>query len=211
MSRTTLLLADDHQLVAQALASLLTAQYELVGVVTDGKKLVEAAKELEPDVIVADLEMPELSGIEAMRQLRAMGSKSRFVMITMHADAALADEALRAGASGYLLKQSAAEELLRAISAAMNDQVYITPRIARELMTSLHSIRKSMAKMLTTRQREVLRLVADGKTMKEVAAELDLSPRTVEMHKYEMMHTLGVHTSAELVNYAVRHGLSTLI
>jgi DNA-binding NarL/FixJ family response regulator len=184
MNRTTLLLADDHELVAQALASFLTTHYELVGVVTDGRKLVDAGRALKPDVIVVDLEMPELSGIEAMRQLRAIGNASLFVMITMHADPALADEALRAGASGYVLKQSAADELLRAISASLSDQVFISPSISRDLVTSLRSAGKSTPRALTTRQREVLRLVADGKTMKEVAADLGVSPRTVEMHKY---------------------------
>jgi DNA-binding NarL/FixJ family response regulator len=212
MSRTRLLLADDHALVAQALASFLDKHYELSGVVTDGNELIAAAKRLSPDVIVADLEMPGVSGIEALRQLRAAGSAARFIVITMHTDAALADEALRAGASGYLLKHSAADELLVAISAALRGDVYITPRISRDLMTMLHTSGKSgAAHRLTARQREVLRLIATGQTMKEVAAQLDLSPRTVEMHKYEIMHSLGVRTTAELVNYAVRNGLATLI
>jgi DNA-binding NarL/FixJ family response regulator len=211
MSRTTLLLADDHALVAQALASFLDKRYELVGVVTDGNELIAAAKRLSPAVIVADLEMPGVSGIEALRQLRAAGSTARFILITMHTDAALADEALRAGASGYLLKQSAADELLVAIAAALRDEVYITPRISRDLMTMLRTSGKGVAHRLTARQREVLRHIAAGQTMKEVAAQLDLSPRTVEMHKYDMMQVLGVRTTAELVNYAVRNGLTTLV
>jgi DNA-binding NarL/FixJ family response regulator len=206
MERATVLLADDHRIVAESLAGLLRGSADVVGIVDNGEALVDAARRLRPRVIVADMSMPVMSGLDALRRLRADGVDARFVFLTMHADAALAGEALRAGASGYLLKQGAGEELLAAIKDVLAGRVYVSPLIARAVIGAL-SHPAPPAERLTLRQRDVLRLLAGGKSMKEVAAALDLSPRTVESHKYEMMHVLGVQSNAELIRYALRHGL----
>jgi len=200
------LLADDHQIVAEGLAKLLKDSYDLVGIANDGQQLLDAARKHRPDAIVADMSMPVMSGLDAMRQLRAEGIESRFLFLTMHGDPALAAEALRAGASGYLLKQSAGKELAKALRDALLGKVYLSPAISTAALAALGGTPPPEGR-LTPRQREVLRLVAEGKAMKEVAAALNLSRRTVESHKYEMMQTLGVETTAELIHYAFRHGL----
>ena len=207
MERASVLLADDHWVVAEGLASLLRSSYDLVGVATDGRQLVEAARKHRPDAIVADLSMPVMGGLDALRQLRDEGIEAKFLFLTMHADPALAARALRAGASGYLLKQSAGEELLMALREALVGRVYLSPQISAEALAALSGA-PSPADTLTARQRDVLRLVVEGKSMKEVAAALHLSRRTVESHKYEMMHTLGVQTTGELIQYAFRRGLA---
>ena len=207
MPRATLLLADDHALVAEGLATLLKGHFDLVGTVGDGSQLIEAAQELRPDVIVADMAMPVLSGLEALRRLKAEGLDAKVIFLTMHADAQLATAALRAGASGYVLKHSAGEELITAIQEALQGRTYLTPRIANDVITSLMAPEKQAAVTLTPRQREVLRLIAEGWRMKEIAATLQLSTRTVETHKYDMMRALGVQSTAELVRYALHHRL----
>lgn len=207
MHRTRVLLADDHAIVAQGLGSLLQRDFELAGTVGDGAALLAAATELRPDVIVADIAMPVLSGLDALRQLRAQGSEVKVIFLTMHADAHLAGEALRAGASGYVLKHSAGEELLRAIQDALQGLVYVSPLITREVFATLTEPGCPSGARPTPRQREVLRLLAEGRTMKEVAAVLQLSRRTVETHKYDMMAALGLHTTAELIRYALDHGI----
>src|SRR5262249_51568737 len=161
-------------------------------------ELVDAARALRPDVIVTDLAMPVLSGLDALRRLQAEGVDCKVVFLTMHAEAHLAGEALRAGAAGYVLKHSAGEELIRAIRDVLQGLVYVTPRVATEVMATLAGRPAQPAVELTPRQRDVLRLIAEGRTMKEVAAALRLSRRTVETHKYEMMHALGMRTTAEL-------------
>ena len=208
MSRPKILLADDHTMVAQALAHYLKEDFDLVGIVDDGQKLIRAVRELRPDVVITDIAMPVMDGVEALRQLRAQGETVRIILLTMHAEAELACQALRAGAAGYLLKHSAGEELVAAIGQVMQGNVYISPLIARDVVRAMSLPAGRGATDLTQRQRDVLRLVAGGLTMKEVAAELNLSPRTVEAHKYEMMETLGVRSTAELVRYALRHGIS---
>jgi DNA-binding NarL/FixJ family response regulator len=204
MRRARVLLADDHTIVAQGLASLLQEDFELVGIVGDGSALVDAVRELRPDVVVADMAMPVSSGLDAFRRLKADGTDPKFIFLTMHGDAHLASEALRAGASAYLLKHSAGEELIRAIQEVLQGRVYLTPLIANDVLTTLSSAPNVK---LTMRQREVLGLVAEGRTMKQIAAALQLSPRTVETHKYEIMQALGVQTTAELIRYALDHGL----
>ena len=208
MSRPRVILADDHTLVAEALAQFLGESCDLLAVVDDGRKLVEAVRRHRPDVVVADVSMPELSGLEAMRRLKTQGIETRFIFITMYADSHVAAEALRCGAAGYVLKTSAAEELRRAVSDAMMGRVYITALIAGDVMAAMAAPESSPVDRLTLRQREVLRLVAKGQSMKEIAATLELSPRTVETHKYEMMHTLGVETTAELIQFAFRSGFA---
>jgi len=204
--RTRVMLADDHAIVAQGLATLLKDHFDLVGTVGNGDELIDAARKLRPDVIVADIAMPVLSGLEALRRLKAMRSEAKVIFLTMHADAQLATEAFRAGASGYVLKQSAGEELIAAIREALQGRTYLTPLITKDVIANFTETTPPTVK-LTPRQREVLRLIAEGRRMKEIAAILELSTRTVETHKYEMMRGLGVESTAELVRYAIQIGL----
>jgi DNA-binding NarL/FixJ family response regulator len=207
MRRTTVLLADDHAILAEGLASLLKGHFDLVGTVGDGRRLLDAARELRPDVIVADIAMPVLSGLQALCLLKAEGLDAKVIFLTMHADAQLATEALRAGASGYVLKHSAGEELIRAIQEVVEGRVYLTPLLTKEVITTLTEPTTQPAVQLTPRQREVLQLIAEGRRMKEIAATLQLSTRTVETHKYQMMQALGVDSTAALVRYAIQLGL----
>jgi DNA-binding NarL/FixJ family response regulator len=209
MRRTRVLLADDHAIVVEGLKSLLKDRFDLIGVVADGNQLIEAARRLHPDVIVTDMSMPEVSGLDALRQLKAERLDIRVVFLTMHADAGLAAKAFRAGASGFVLKQSAGEELIAAIENALQGRAYLTPSISGDVLTNLTRPQSDDEVALTPRQQEVLRLLADGKRMKEIAAVLGLSTRTIESHKYEMMSTLGVGSTAELVKYAIKRGLTT--
>jgi DNA-binding NarL/FixJ family response regulator len=210
MSKTRVLLADDHTIVAEGLRSLLEGEFEFVGTVGDGRALLDAAQKLKPDVIVADISMPLLNGLDAARQLKRDGVTSKIIFLTMHTEAQLAAEAFRAGASGYLLKSSAGEELITAIHEVIKGRAYVTPLITRDVLSFLmepsRGTEQSAAK-LTPRQREVLQLIAEGRTMKEIASILNISVRTVESHKYEMMEALGVQTNAELVQYAIKIGL----
>jgi DNA-binding NarL/FixJ family response regulator len=207
MHRAKVLLADDHVIMAEGLATLLNGHVDVVGTVGDGRQLLEATRELRPDVIVADMAMPVLSGLEALRQLKAERIDAKVIFLTMHADAQLATEALRAGASGYVLKYSAGEELIRAIQEVVEGRVYLTPLLTKDVITTLTEPTTQPALPLTPRQREVLRLIAEGRRMKEIAATLQLSTRTVETHKYEMMRALGVDSTAALVRYAIQLGL----
>ena len=212
-ARPRVLLADDHLLVAEALKSLLTPEFELVGVVGDGRALLEAALRLRPDVIVADITMPQLNGIDALVQLRQLGSKAPVVFLTMHRDVAFARRALEAGAAGFVLKHSAPSELVTALHAALEGQTYLTPQLAGEVLRAMKqdpSDSGDPVMALTPRQREVLHLLAEGHSAKEVSAALSISTRTVEFHKYQMMDTLGLHTSAELVHFAIKFGLVEL-
>ncbi len=210
MRRPRAILADDHTVVADALAAYLREACDLVAQVRNGRELVAAAEKHRPDLVIADVSMPELSGLEAMRKLRAGGSPAKFIFLTMHEDPQLAGEALRAGASAFVVKTSAGEDLLKAVSEVMRGGVYLTPGIAREALDAVAAPGSSPLDKLTLRQREVLRLVAAGRSMKEIAAALGLSPRTVETHKYEMMRALGVETTAELIQFAIKSGLVAL-
>jgi DNA-binding NarL/FixJ family response regulator len=204
------LLADDHLMVAEALKSLLSAEFDLVGVVADGRELLEAVRTLRPDVIVADITMPHLNGIDALARLREEGSKTPVVFLTMHRDATFARRALEAGASGFVLKHSAPAELITALRAALDGKTYLTPQLAGEV---LDAMREGPARApdpvsaLTPRQREVLQLLAEGRSAKEIAAALSISTRTVEFHKYQMMETLDLHTNADLIHFAIKNGL----
>jgi DNA-binding NarL/FixJ family response regulator len=208
MPRPTILLADDHAIVTEGLASLLRSEFSLVGTVADGARLIEAARQLRPDVIVTDVAMPGMSGLEALRRLKADAIAAKVIFLTMHADAALAAEALRAGASGFVVKHAAGKELIAAIHSVLRGGRYLSPDLASDVLTTLAGGATSGAGPLTPRQREVVSLIAEGRTMKEVAAALGLSPRTVETHKYQVMAALGLQTTADLVRYAIEHGLT---
>jgi DNA-binding NarL/FixJ family response regulator len=206
-ARPKVLLADDHAMVVEGLAALLKERFNLVGTVGDGKALLDAARAMHPDVIIADIAMPVLSGLEALRRLKAAKSAAKVIILTMHADPDLASEAFRAGASGYVLKVSAGEELVMAIEEVVQGRMYLTPMITKDVIATLTETAPKPTVKLSPRQREVLRLIAQGRRMKEIAAILDLSTRTVESHKYEMMRSLGVESTAELVRYAIQIGL----
>lgn len=210
MKRARVLLADDHRIVAEGLKSLLEDDFDLAGIVSDGRTLVETAKQKAPDVIVSDISMPLLNGLDAARQLKREGVAAKIIFLTQHADAHLAAEAFRVGASGYLLKNSAGEELVTAISEVMRGRTYLTPLITQDVLSLLmnsSALDDALTAKLTPRQREVLQLLAEGHSMKEVASVLNLSTKTVESHKYEMMKELDIKTNAELVQYAVKIGL----
>lgn len=211
--RPRILVADDHLLVAEALQSLLAAEFDLVGVVEDGRALIEAAGKLHPDVIVADIAMPNLNGIDALAQLRQAGNKVPVVFLTMHRNATFARRALEAGASGFVLKHSAASELIAAVRAALDGRTYLTPQIAGEVLKEMNQDPTGTVdpvRSLTPRQREVLQLLAEGLSAKEIGSRLSVSARTVEFHKYQMMQTLDLHTNAELIHFAIKQGIVEL-
>jgi DNA-binding NarL/FixJ family response regulator len=206
MSAPRILLADDHVLVLGAIAKLLAAEYDVVGQVHDGRSLVAVAEQLRPDIIVLDIAMPHLNGLEAGRQLKHQMPKVKLIYMTMNEDPDLAAEAFRMGASAYVLKRSAVSELSTAIREVMLGRTYITPLVAEGLVGSLlHSDGHAPSGTLTPRQREVLQLLCEGYSMKQVASELDLTARTVAFHKYRMMEQLKVKSTAELIQYAVKH------
>lgn len=207
MQTLRVILADDHKILVEALASLLKESFDLVGTVYDGRALLEQVFRLNPDVVITDIFMPLLNGLDALRHLRSKGNSAKLIFLTMHADPALATEAFQAGASGFVSKESAGEELIHAIGEAVHDRLYVTPLVGKDLLNILMDARsKSSALDLlpTPRQREVLQLLAEGKTIKEVATVLGISPRTAETHKYEMMETLGIKTTPELIRWAFR-------
>jgi DNA-binding NarL/FixJ family response regulator len=199
--------------VLEGLRGLLADDFELVGQAANGRELVDECRRLKPDVAVADISMPLLNGIDAARQIREEGIPTRIVFLTMHPDMTYATRALDTGASGYVLKHAAPEELVAAIHEALRGGVYLSLAMRTPAMEELLVARKSGATPaleLTPRQREVLQLLAEGKSAKEIGAILNISPRTAETHKYKLMDDLGVKTSAELVQYAIRHGLVSL-
>ena len=213
MKKTTVLLADDHRIVLEGLKGLLADEFEVVGTVEDGRALLEQVKQLHPDVIVVDVAMPLLNGIDAVKQIKKSGLDTKVVFLTMHHDAMYAKEAFEAGALGFVLKHSAPSELTRAIQEALKGNTYISPDIAQEVMQLYKEevdTRSSASGSLTLRQREVMQLLAEGKSAKEIAHILHISARTVEFHKYNMMEQLGIKTSAELVRFAIKHGIVSI-
>jgi len=209
MPRPRILLADDHRLMVEALTRLLEADFDVVGTVSDGRALLKAAAQLEPEVVVVDIAMPLLNGLDAGEQLKALRPGIKVVYLTQNREPRIAAEALRRKASGYVLKDAAASELTAAIRAAIQGQRYVSPSIAERMADAgLASAAPDMRlRDLSPREREVLQLLAEGKSMKEVAAILEISPRTVEFHKYRIMELLGVKTGAELVQHAIKLGL----
>jgi DNA-binding NarL/FixJ family response regulator len=206
MRRPRVLLADDHRLLREAFAQLLQPGCDVVGAVADGRALLAAAQELRPDIVVLDIAMPLLNGLDAARQLKGLLPEVRLIFLTVSEDPEVAAEAFRVGASGYLLKNSAASELFQAIQEVSQGRSYVTPLATQGLVGSLirEPGRASASEQLTTRQREVLQLLAEGRTMKEIAHILAITPRTVAFHKYRMMEDLGIKTSAELVRFAIK-------
>jgi DNA-binding NarL/FixJ family response regulator len=210
MKRARILLADDHRIVAEALKSMLSADFELLGVVEDGRALLKAARELRPDVIVADVVMPGLNGIDALIQMKRNDPAVKVVFLTMHPEVAYARRALDAGARGYVLKHSAPAELVTAIRSALDGKTYITPALAAEVLEAMKREPTQAADpvtLLTPRQREILQLLAEGRSAKEIGSRLQISARTVESHKYQMMETLGLRTNADLIHFAIQSGL----
>jgi DNA-binding NarL/FixJ family response regulator len=205
MAATRVLLADDHTLLLGAFEKLLSSECDVVGTVSDGRELVVAAQRLKPDVIVLDIGMPLLNGLEAGRQIKQLLPATKLVFLTMNEDSDLAAEAFRAGASAYLLKRSATSELVTAIREVMTGRSYVTPLVTAGLVGSFMQPPERKLTQLTPRQREVLQLLAEGRSMKQVADLLNVTPRTVQFHKYSMMRQLGINSTAELIQFAVRH------
>jgi DNA-binding NarL/FixJ family response regulator len=204
------LLADDHRLVAEGIKGILASEFEVLDIVEDGMTLLERTKQLDPDVIVADISMPRLNGIDALARLKQIDDRVRVVFLTMHRDVAYARRALAAGASGYVLKHSAPDELTTAVRVALEGKTYLTPALAGDVLRDLEGNPRATSDpvaSLTPRQREILQLLAEGSSAKQVAATLGISVRTVEFHKYQMMDRLDLHSSAELVHFAIKHGI----
>ena len=213
MTRPRVLLADDHTLMLEGLRKLLEPQCEVVGTVEDGRALVDAAERLRPDVILLDISMPLLNGLEAARRIRTLAPECKLLFLTMHTDPTYAREAFRAGASGYLLKRSAATELTNAIAVVLRGRRYVTPLFSEDVSQPLGSGAVKLTPLsgkLTPRQREVLQLVAEGYTRKEIGSLLKISVKTVEFHKGRIMDRLGLRTASELTKYAVAHGVTEL-
>jgi DNA-binding NarL/FixJ family response regulator len=206
-----LLIADDHRLLADACKTLLEPEFEVLDVVTDGRSLVKAALALKPEIIVLDISMPRLNGLDAGEQIKQKLPTTKLVFVTMNSAAEVAAEAFRRGASAYVLKHSAGEELLNAIRKVVQGESYLSPLIAKETVTFLLNQGKPYPeeKRITKRQSEILQLLAEGMSMKEVAGVLELKPGTVAFHKYRMMETLGVKTNAELLEYAIRRQMTS--
>jgi DNA-binding NarL/FixJ family response regulator len=208
MGRPKILIADDHTLVAEAFKTLLEPDYQVVKLVTDGRSLLAAAKELKPDLVLLDLGMPLLNGLDAGRELRKSLPKTKVIVLTMNEEPEVASEALRNWASGYLLKKSAGVELKEAIGEVLRGHSYVTPKIAQKLMDEfIRDPRHDRVKELTQRQRQVLQLLAEGRSMKEAAIVLDIAVRTIAFHKYRIMEDFGLKTNADLVRFAIRQHL----
>ena len=209
MKRPTVLLADDHAIVAEGLRRVLETNYEVIGVVSNGRSLLTAAQQLQPDVIVVDVSMPLLNGIEAARRIHKTSQNVKIAFLSMHTDIAYVTEAFRAGASAYISKVSAPAEILTAVRYALQGKTYLSPSIDGAALDAHieRSQRSRQSPKLSPRQREVLQLVAEGRNTKEIAEILHVSPRTVEFHRYRIMETLGLHSTAELVQYAIKHRL----
>lgn len=212
MKRTTVLLADDHALFCAGLRKLLEPEYEVLGCVNDGQAVLKATIDLNPDLLLLDVGMPLLNGLDAGRALKKLTPRVKLIFLTMNPDTDIASEALRIGASGYLLKNSSGEELLEAIRTVVRGLSYITPQIRRAMEDKFMRDPGSLdhPKKLSDRQREVLQMLAEGLSMKEIAYILHISRRTVRFHKYKIMEDLGIRTNSELVHFAIKHSIISL-
>ncbi|MDH5253988.1 MAG: response regulator transcription factor [Nitrospira sp.] len=213
--RPRILIADDHSLILAGIRKLVETEGDVVGTVEDGRALVEEAQKLRPDLILLDISMPLLNGLDAARQLTKLVPDSKLIFLTMHATPTYATEAFKAGASGYLIKRSAASELKQAIQAVMRGQHYMTPLITKDVLAAtLHPpealVPNRPVSALTPRQREVLQLIAEGKGTKDIATLLNISVKTVEFHKFRVMDALDLHSTADLIRYALSEGLVSL-
>jgi DNA-binding NarL/FixJ family response regulator len=206
MIKIRILLADDHQFITEGLKGLLEPKYDVVGAISDGQTLVKEAARLKPDIIVLDISMPKLNGLDAAEQIMKSDKKVKIIFLTMHDDVHLATKAMEMGASGFILKHSASDELHTAIEKAMVGRTFVTEKIASKMEIN-RLLRKNPVHEITARKKEVLQLLAEGNTAKEVADILYISPRTVEFHKYQIMDELGVTTTAELIQYAIKHSI----
>ncbi|HLH30561.1 MAG TPA: response regulator transcription factor [Terriglobia bacterium] len=208
MKRTTVLLADDHQMFLDGLSHFLAREFDVVALTRDGSTMLEMARQHHPDVLVLDISMPHLSGIEAVRALRSESIPAKILFLSMYADLGLVEEAFRIGASGYVLKSGNMDELVKAIQCISRGGTYVTPLLGDVVSTLLTAGPHSNSRTtLTSRQRDVLRLLTEGRTMKQIGEFLHISTRTTESHKYEIMRNLGLKTTAELIRYAVRNKL----
>ena len=207
MRKPRILLADDHALVLEGFRRILEGDYELVGTVGDGRALLEAAKTMHPDIVILDISMPLLNGIDAAAQLKKICPKAKIIIMTMHADTDYVRSAFEAGASAYVLKRSAVDELEQAIRAVIEGHSYITPLITKELVDVFLATGSEKSGGLTPRQREVLQHLAEGRTAKEIANLLNITSRTVEFHKGQIMDHLNLRTTADLIKYALTHGI----
>lgn len=205
--RPKILLADDHVVFTDGIIRILKDRFDVVGAVTDGSALVDAVEKLHPDVVISDISMPTVSGLEGLRQLKARHGDVRVIFLTMHADAKLAADAFRLGAKGFVLKQSSGDELVKAIDSVLQGHKYMSAALTDEVLELMSAPSSAAGPALTSRQTEVLRQIVNGQRMKEIAASLNLSPRTVETIKYEIMRELNVHSTAELVKYSIEHKL----
>ena len=206
--RARVLLADDHALVSAGIAKLLENDFDLIGTVSDGRSLVAAVRDRHPDVVLLDISMPVLNGLEAARQIRKDSPAAKLIFVTVHSDTPYVIEAFRAGASGYVLKRSAASELLTAVHQVLDNSVYLTPLIRGAAVEDFFKTPTQQGPLLSKRQREVLQLVAEGHSAKEIAKNLKISSKTVEFHKGLIMKKLDLHSTAELTRYAIENGIA---
>jgi DNA-binding NarL/FixJ family response regulator len=209
MKRIRILLADDHTLICDAIRKLLEPEYEVIGSVGDGRAVLRVADDSRPDLVLMDIGMPLLNGLDAARQLKKLMPKLKIIFLTMNPDSDVASEALRIGASGYLLKNSHGDELLKAVRDVVRGMSYVTPQVRQAMEQRFIENPKSARRTrhLTARHREVLQMLAEGRTPKEIGSILDISVRTVRFHKYEIMKELGISSNAELVQYAIKHSI----
>jgi DNA-binding NarL/FixJ family response regulator len=214
-----ILLADDHVLVAEGIQKLLEPEYELVGIVADGRSLVTAAAKLQPDIVVVDISLPLLNGLDASQQLRKNNPNLKIIVLTMHSEPNFVTQAFRVGVSGYVLKQSVGSELIQAIREVVKGRTFVSPMVAQSLVdqavnpasaSAPGEVKVGFAQTLSARQREVLQLVAEGKATKEIASILNVSVKTVEFHKTRIMKELRLRTAAELTKYAIAAGLTSI-
>jgi DNA-binding NarL/FixJ family response regulator len=211
MAKPRILLADDHTMVVEAFTKLLEAQYDIVGTAGDGRALLEKAGQLEPDVILMDLSMPILNGFEAGERLKKLVPRAKIIVLTMTEDADVAADVLHSWASGFLLKKSASAELVKAIQEVLKGKTFVTSHMAPNLLDKFVRAPQQRVKALTPRQREVLQLLAEGKTMKEAAEILKVTPRTVAFHKYKIMEEFDLKTNSDLLRFAMKERIITAI